>query len=1447
MWNKIGFILAVSLLVGYILCEGRHCYYLLGEVNARLCFDCPAGFYRYNGQCHRCHNDCSTFLKYRESSDSEKDSRSKFCDSPSDECYGCQKGYYRQSTCDLQCDDRCDSNGCEYYSGNCFRCNDGYWGDTCSSICSVGCSGSRCDQVTGDCDVCKRGWTGDKCGVECLSNCDDQGCDKTSGICVACELGCAQTLGECVNCVVGWYGNYCTNYCPSACDDRGCYKTSGYCYGCKTGWTGPRCDTRLCTGHCLDDTCDDSGRCINCSHGYWGLQCSEKCDTHCGDGGCDRKTAVCTGCDTGRHGIRCQDVCVQNCVGGCGQYDAVCNDCGDGFFGDFCNLACNFNCNFKSCSRNGTCTDGCADRWTGQMCDSPCGIEHCSRCRESGETVGCVQCDSPYTGSDCSRQCPENCESCTSLSECTECKTGFHGVTCDEICSDHCIECTSGTDCGRCEDGWYTTALGYNKHGCGPCSEGCMNCTSGTACRECYSGWFYLNYKCFECSSHCLMCSDAALCQRCELGWYVDITPSGRQCATCPIHCTDCDSMDDCTTCQDGWTGPRCQCSENCDGGLQGCDQNTGRCTTGCVENYYGDSCDVQCDACLTCSQSTGVCTSCRHGYFGLLCNETCSSGCSESPDGEVHCDIKTGRCLTPCVTGYSGDTCSVLADMEGNNGSVDDGVGVGVGVGVAVGVLVLIAAVVLLFLVLRRRRRRSSSGSNKKSDLPLVTSTHVTDGTANPTFAEEEDVEAFQPLARVTGGDMTSVSETDVLAAGPVMLRDGMRTYQRENSKILARWTDYLGYWRDPYPGRLGKITRASLEAPLGQPPSVIQIEEQPSSVVLVEEQLTPVVTSPPNVEYCNISQSKPIDVDKLMDHVLKMKAGKNAFAKEHEDSQYCIGLPKELVESYEEAGKVGNRGKCRYRSIYPYDHSRVVLDLEESKPDSDFINACYVDGYDRDKAYVAAQGPVDHTLKDFWRMVWQLDSGIIVMLTNLTECGQMKCVQYWPNPGAPHTYGSVASRLIEEEEFADFTVRTLGIRKKVSNPERIIKQFHFTTWPDKGVPKTVTALIDFRNKVCSTRVSGQGPYIVHCSAGIGRTGTFIGLDYLISQGQGEKRVDVFNVICKMRHQRTHLVQTHEQYEFLYDALVEALHASNSMVPSSDFHKYYLALKETVPGSDITGLQQQFQTIQRLSNSNSKSDYETANQPDNKQKNRYSNILAADSYRVILSNDAEGNNSYINAVFLPGYKQKRGYILTEAPQPNTVTDFWKMIYEESCSSIVMMNNKNKKDKSMGEYMPSGEKGKATYGPFALEVKEKAEMHNCTVTTVNLSCKNKKKQAPRTIKRFEFKSWPQNLAVPESPASVLHLMDAVLAWQRQIKNPPIVVHCMNGAERSGLFCAICHVIDRLKIQQEVHLMETVMLLKAIRQQLVHSEEQYVFCHEAVRGFLEEFNTYSNFS
>ncbi|KAL5016383.1 hypothetical protein ScPMuIL_005972 [Solemya velum] len=256
----------------------------------------------------------------------------------------------------------------------------------------------------------------------------------------------------------------------------------------------------------------------------------------------------------------------------------------------------------------------------------------------------------------------------------------------------------------------------------GTCTHGCVDGWTGPMCDR-------------QCSSHCLLCSEAALCQRCEPGWYVDITLSGSQCATCPDQCTDCDNMDDCTTCLDGWAGSRCQCSENCDGGLQGCDQNTGRCTSGCVQNYYGDSCDVQCDACLRCNQSTGVCTACRHGYFGLQCDETCSSGCSESPDGEVHCDISTGRCLTSCVTGYSGDTCSgdittyeydsktrdiryacvgfnLDYDAIDPGIDVDEGPVVGAAVGGLFGGIVLTAVVAVVLVHFWRRSRKSGPGN---------------------------------------------------------------------------------------------------------------------------------------------------------------------------------------------------------------------------------------------------------------------------------------------------------------------------------------------------------------------------------------------------------------------------------------------------------------------------------------------------------------------------------------------------------------------------------------------------------------------------------------------------------------------------------------------------------------------------------------------------------------
>ncbi|KAL5016392.1 hypothetical protein ScPMuIL_005981 [Solemya velum] len=202
MWNKIGILFTVCFVVDPILCQRRYCYYLLGEVQARLCFDCPAGFHKYKNQCYFCNLDQCNTTQYKEFSDSDTVSRTKFCDSPSPvclfveiwhlrpspspTCYGCQKGYYGYKTCHLQCDDRCDSHGCDYNSGNCFRCDDGYWGDTCSSSCPVGCSGSRCDQVAGGCDVCQEGLTGYRCLTPCAmgytgdtcSDAIDQGVDE---------------------------------------------------------------------------------------------------------------------------------------------------------------------------------------------------------------------------------------------------------------------------------------------------------------------------------------------------------------------------------------------------------------------------------------------------------------------------------------------------------------------------------------------------------------------------------------------------------------------------------------------------------------------------------------------------------------------------------------------------------------------------------------------------------------------------------------------------------------------------------------------------------------------------------------------------------------------------------------------------------------------------------------------------------------------------------------------------------------------------------------------------------------------------------------------------------------------------------------------------------------------------------------------------------------------
>lgn len=226
------------------------------------------------------------------------------------------------------------------------------------------------------------------------------------------------------------------------------------------------------------------------------------------------------------------------------------------------------------------------------------------------------------------------------------------------------------------------------------------------------------------------------------------------------------------------------------------------------------------------------------------------------------------------------------------------------------------------------------------------------------------------------------------------------------------------------------------------------------------------------------------PIPIFELANHIERLKANDNLkFSQEYESIE-----PGQQF-TWDHSNMDVNKPKNRYANVIAYDHSRVILPNENGVLGSDYINANYCDGYRKHNAYVATQGPLQETFADFWRMSWELKSATIVMMTKLEERTRIKCDQYWPTRGT-ETYGSMSVTLTDFQELATYCIRTLQIHKEGYSERREIRQLQFTAWPDHGVPDHPAPFLQFLRRVRSLNPSDAGPIIVHCSAGVGRTG---------------------------------------------------------------------------------------------------------------------------------------------------------------------------------------------------------------------------------------------------------------------------------------------------------------------------------------------------------------------
>ncbi|XP_077867905.1 uncharacterized protein LOC100375587, partial [Saccoglossus kowalevskii] len=286
----------------------------------------------------------------------------------------------------------------------------------------------------------------------------------------------------------------------------------------------------------------------------------------------------------------------------------------------------------------------------------------------------------------------------------------------------------------------------------------------------------------------------------------------------------------------------------------------------------------------------------------------------------------------------------------------------------------------------------------------------------------------------------------------------------------------------------------------------------------------------------------SRPVLIEAFAEHYRQLAADSEYRFQEEYDDLRSIGTNySSLIGERAE-----NRLKNRYTNILPYDHTRVKL-IEMNEDDeedigSTYINANYISGYTSPREYIATQGPLPTTKDDFWRMIWEQNTQTIVMITRCVEKGKVRCDHYWPFDSDPTEYGDITITMASESVLPEWTVRdfTLELKREV----RSLRHFQFTAWPDHGALGRTDLLLRFVRTVRGQIPRNAGPTIVHCSAGVGRSGTFVAFDFVLQHlaRKENKFIDIFGVVARMRQQRCYMVQTEAQYVFIHKAVLDVL-----------------------------------------------------------------------------------------------------------------------------------------------------------------------------------------------------------------------------------------------------------------------------------------------------------------
>ena len=554
------------------------------------------------------------------------------------------------------------------------------------------------------------------------------------------------------------------------------------------------------------------------------------------------------------------------------------------------------------------------------------------------------------------------------------------------------------------------------------------------------------------------------------------------------------------------------------------------------------------------------------------------------------------------------------------------------------------------------------------------------------------------------------------------------------------------------------------------------------------------------------------PINLNVYKQHLTKLMKNSAEFEQEYK-SLGSVGLRYPC----ENAVLEHNKAKNKYKMIFPYDKSRVILPPIDGDFLTTYINASFIPGCYCDEKFIAAQAPKENTAEDFWRMILEFNVTNIVMLTNVIEGNRKKCEMYFPlDSRTPEQFGSFNIKQTHAETSLGYITRIFQVtdgKKKLK-----IKHFHFTAWPDHDVPIVYDEFLTFSHKVHEEVKGSESHVLVHCSAGVGRTGTFIAIYNILSAIERSLPVSIYKIVHEMREHRPQMVQTFRQYKFIHLSVAELLFQDTSIEASKFTSTYKQYLETDIEGYESILFQQynelNFQTDQVI-----ELPYETGNDPQNAKKNPAGKIFPYDENRVVLL-PVVSDNDYINA----SYIFNLNFIATVHPNSHTLADFLQMVTQTSSTLVVMLTTR----KEMAEIEGKTSKRVSYWGktdetvrihPFTVRNTHSEKSTN--VIKQSLTVDNPEDSTSHSFTQMISLAW-NDKGDPKDFQSLLGLIQTIVNHKQENPHLPIIVHCSDGIGKTGVLLSTYRIIEHVKNKDPIDIFHVIKGLRSDRMNFVSS-------------------------